>query len=64
MDNINISPALIIWLEKMFQPVTDTRGIDLREIDFRSGQYSVVTSLKAIQERQTKHGTERTPGPK
>lgn len=51
----SIQPELILWLETLFTPVTDTRGIDLREIDFRSGQHSVVTHLKAIAERQKSH---------
>jgi hypothetical protein len=59
-DIPNITPELILWLQKTFIPVTDTRGIDLREIDFKSGQHSVVEHLKAIHERQKRHGTEHT----
>lgn len=57
-----ISAALVAWLKKSFQPVTNTRGVDIREIDFRSGQFSVVEHLEQIHKRQT-HGqgsTERT----
>lgn len=55
-DQPLISNELIDWLEKTFYPITDTRGVDLRDIDFRSGQYSVVTHLKSINERQTSYG--------
>lgn len=48
----HISKELLMFLEQRFTPVMDTRGIDLRDIDFRSGQYSVVTTLKALAERQ------------
>jgi hypothetical protein len=43
-------------LKKSFQPVLDTRGVDLREIDYKSGQYSVVLHLEAIHKRQEGHG--------
>jgi hypothetical protein len=64
MNKPHITPELVLWLEASFPPVLDTRGVDLREIDFRSGQYSVVTTIKSLLERQTKHGSERSPGPK
>jgi hypothetical protein len=64
MDKPHITPDLVKWLETSFPPVLDTRGVDIREIDFRSGQYSVVTTIKSLLERQTKHGSERSPGPK
>lgn len=56
-DIPHITPELILWLERTFVPVTDTRGVDLRDIDFKSGQFSVVEHLKAIAERQKRHGT-------
>lgn len=56
-DIPHITPELILWLEKTFTPVTDTRGVDLRDIDFRSGQFSVVEHLKSLAERQKRHGT-------
>ena len=56
MNKPQITPELIVWLEASFPPVLDTRGIELREIDFRSGQYSVVTTIKSLLERQTKNG--------
>ncbi len=56
----HIDPALIQWLETMFTPVTDSRNIELREIDFRSGQHSVVTFLKQQQERQVANGRQRS----
>ena len=49
----NFSREQLAWMESTFIPVKDTRGIDLREIDFRSGQYSVVVSIKSIVERQS-----------
>lgn len=58
-DLPNISPELIRWLEATFVPVKDSRGVDLREIDFRSGQYSVVEHLKALAERQKNNGIVR-----
>jgi len=51
-----ISRELVLFLEQRFTPVTDTRGVDIRDIDFRSGQYSVVTTLKALAERQVSNG--------
>lgn len=51
-----VSEALVSWLKKSFQPVLDTRGVDLREIDYKSGQYSVVLHLEAIHKRQEGHG--------
>ena len=62
MNKPNVTKELVLWLETNFHPVVDTRGVDLREIDFKSGQYSVVTTIKALLERQTKHGTEHPPG--
>jgi len=64
MNKPHITPELVLWLEASFPPVLDTRGVDLREIDFRSGQYSVVTTIKSLLERQTKHGSEHSPGPR
>jgi hypothetical protein len=64
MNKPNITPELVEWLEASFPPVLDTRGTDLREIDFRSGQYSVVTTIKSLLERQSKHGWERSTGSK
>ena len=55
-DLPNITPELIRWLEATFVPVKDSRNVDLREIDYRSGQYSVVEHLKALAERQKTHG--------
>ena len=52
-DQPPISAALVEWLKKSFQPIVDTRNHDLRELDFRSGQYSVVQHLEAIHKRQT-----------
>jgi len=51
-----INRDLVLWLEQTFTPITDTRNVDLREIDFKSGQYSVVTHLKALAERQSSYG--------
>jgi hypothetical protein len=57
----NITKELVLWLEQTFTPVTDTRNVDLREIDFKSGQYSVVTHLKAMAERQKNYGGTEYP---
>lgn len=43
------------WLARVFTPVLHTPGVDIRQIDFRSGQHSVVEFIRLTQERQTKH---------
>lgn len=51
-----ISPELVQWLSKFFTPVTHTPDTDIRQIDFRSGQFSVVEYLRKVSERQVSHG--------
>lgn len=52
-----INPDVVAYLERTFKPVTSTLGIDIRVIDHRSGQFSVVEHLKQLVERQRTHST-------
>lgn len=52
-----ISPELVQWLSKFFTPVTHTPDTDIRQIDFRSGQFSVVEYLRKVSERQVSNGS-------
>lgn len=47
-----VSVDLIRWLRLNFKPITNSKGVDLRDIDYASGQYSVVEHLEAIHKRQ------------
>lgn len=49
------------WLAKAFTPVTHTPGTDLRMIDFRSGQFSVVEFIRLTHERQVQYGSTERP---
>lgn len=51
-DTPAIQQALINYLKTVFKPVTNSKGVDIREIDYRSGQYSVVEYLEHLMERQ------------
>lgn len=52
-----IEAQLVKYLDVLFKPVTDTKGtIDIREIDYKSGQASVVAFLKSQMERQVSNG--------
>ena len=60
-DEPPISTELVNWLAKRFAPVTYTPETDLRMIDFKSGQHSMVVFLRSLNEKQT-HGSKRTFG--
>jgi hypothetical protein len=55
-----IHPALINYLESVFKPILNSREVDIREIDYRSGQYSVVEHLRQLAERQKNNGSKNT----
>lgn len=54
-----VTDDLVRFLDERFKPVVNTLNRDIREIDYRSGQWSVVDFLKNMQKRQT-NGNERT----
>lgn len=56
-----VSAELVDWLAKRFAPVAYTPETDVRIIDFKSGQHSIVQFLRTINEKQT-HGSKRTFG--
>lgn len=60
-DEPPISIELVNWLSKRFTPVSYTPETDLRMIDFKSGQHSVVVFLKSLNEKQT-NGSKRSFG--
>jgi hypothetical protein len=62
-DEPPISIELVHWLSKRFAPVTYTPETDLRTIDFKSGQHSVVVFLKSLNEKQT-NGSKHSFGAK
>lgn len=48
-----IPQALIDHLKRQFQPVANTLAHDLRYLDYRSGQVSVVEHLEMLKRRET-----------
>jgi hypothetical protein len=52
-DLSDIPQDLIDHLQRMYPPVTNTLAHDLRFMDHRSGQISVVEYLSILKKRQT-----------
>ncbi len=53
MKDITIPEELIDYLKQQFQPVVNTLNHDLRYLDYRSGQVSVVEHLIMLKKRET-----------
>ena len=47
-----VPEALVEWLESLHQPIKSSRHIDLRDLDFKSGQLDVVTYLRSQLDKQ------------
>jgi hypothetical protein len=52
LKDITIPQELIDYLKKQFQPVVNTLNYDLRQLDYRSGQVSVVEHLEMLKRRE------------
>jgi hypothetical protein len=52
LKDITIPQELIDYLKKQFQPVVNTLNHELRYLDYRSGQVSVVEHLEMLKRRE------------
>jgi len=52
LKDITIPQELIDYLKQQFQPVVNTLNHELRYLDYRSGQVSVVEHLEMLKRRE------------
>lgn len=47
-----VSEDMVVWLESLYPSITTSMGLDLRDLDYQSGQCDVVAYLRSQLDKQ------------